>query len=200
MAMNWIETLRTEEPDALTRVRYMFNPLRLKMSPQFHAIVACLLGVQEVWTQPEFAHMYITSDNFLLGMRVGDCGANDFIGSSDDLIANLKGLVELHELTDDEKRAFVESANNHISNSSATFDLAKALNVSFEEVEVTVSHCRLHVWKGTTVRDLIVNHPDLCEGVEYKETDEKDSDGYPVKEVVPIDIDGAIERGDLIIH
>lgn len=82
------------------------HPKQIKVSPIFHAIIACLLR-QEGWTDPELASLTITSDNFLLGMRKGDIGFNDFIGAEEDLRNNCDGVSDAAELSAEEKKYFL---------------------------------------------------------------------------------------------
>ena len=74
------------------------HPDQIRVGPQFHAVLACLLG-QTGWTTPELAALSVTSDGFLLGMRRGDYGFNDFIGTHDDLAHNLRGVAQAAGLT-----------------------------------------------------------------------------------------------------
>ena len=77
------------------------SPARVRASPTFHAIVACLLGT-EGWGSPELVSVTVTSDGFLLGMREGDCGFNDFLGTKADLDDNLAGVADAAGLTEAE--------------------------------------------------------------------------------------------------
>lgn len=68
------------------------HPSKLRVSPKFHAILACMLG--QKWTTPWYTSLCITSDGCLLGERAGDVGFNDFIGDVADLEANLRGVCQ----------------------------------------------------------------------------------------------------------
>jgi hypothetical protein len=82
------------------------HPTQVRVSPLFHAVLACLLG-QTGWTTPELASLTVTSDGFLLGMRQGDCGFNDFLGTHDDLARNLRGVAEAVGLISAETHALL---------------------------------------------------------------------------------------------
>jgi hypothetical protein len=68
---------------------------RVRISPKGRAIIDCFLE-----RESEFQSLCVTSDGFLLGMRTGDIGYNDFIGSASSLLHNLLGMSK--ELIDTE--------------------------------------------------------------------------------------------------
>jgi hypothetical protein len=76
----------------------LLSPRVLHVSPQFHAILACLLG-QEGWSRPELAALTVTSDGYLLGRVKGDVGFNSFLGTKADLDQNLEGVAACVGLT-----------------------------------------------------------------------------------------------------
>ena len=72
-----------------------------EMSGKMAAIVACIL--REKWTEPAMAELCITSDGGLLARMEGDIGFNDFLGSVYDLERNVSNLLEVAELTKEER-------------------------------------------------------------------------------------------------
>lgn len=84
------------------------NPRRFTaMSGKMAAIVGCILGDEAPFTtQPAIAELVITSDGALLARHAGDVGANEFIGSADDLERNITQLEIAAGLTPDEVDQF----------------------------------------------------------------------------------------------
>ena len=77
------------------------HPARFSdMSPQMAAIVGCIIGIPCI--DPSLTSMHITSDGFVLATAEGDIGANDFIGSADDLDRNWENLLVAAGLSEDE--------------------------------------------------------------------------------------------------
>ena len=72
------------------------------MSPKMAAIVSYVLGEGE-WTDPAIQEMAIASDGGVLAGHVGDVGLNDFIGSAEDLERNVRNLLDVAGLTDEER-------------------------------------------------------------------------------------------------
>jgi hypothetical protein len=93
----------------IDRLVAKLNPKAIRVSPMFHAILACMLG-QSGWTNPSLAALTVTSDGFLLGMREGDYGFNDFLGSRQDLMDNLHGVADAADLTQSEKKKLLALA------------------------------------------------------------------------------------------
>jgi hypothetical protein len=85
------------------RLAAKLSPAKVRVSPMFHAILACLLG-QTGWSRPELAAVTVTNDGFLLGMAEGDVGFNHFLGAKADLDDNLSGLADAMGLTPKEKK------------------------------------------------------------------------------------------------
>jgi hypothetical protein len=86
------------------------NPNRFTaMSGKMAAIVGCILGVQ--YTDPQLVELCLTCDDYVLGRREGDCGANEWIGSGDDLRNNLNRLIEAAELTPEEISYLAQRVN-----------------------------------------------------------------------------------------
>jgi hypothetical protein len=85
------------------------HPEQIRVSPLFHAILAYLLG-QTGWTTPELAALSVTSDGFLLGMRKGDVGYDDFLGTHADLDRNLRGVADAVDLTPAERETLLTLA------------------------------------------------------------------------------------------
>jgi hypothetical protein len=83
----------------LTALRKKLSPDNVRVSPMFHAVLACLLGA-EGWARPNLAALTVTSDGFLLGMVEGDIGHNCFIGPVSTLEKNIRGVAEVVGLTD----------------------------------------------------------------------------------------------------
>ncbi len=74
--------LTADEIDAL---RLKVSPLRLRVSPKFHALLGYLLQVRD-WTSPNIGSLCITSDGFM----IADGG---FLGAVDDLNNNIRGMA-----------------------------------------------------------------------------------------------------------
>ena len=89
-----------ETPKA--RLVAALNPSKVRVTPMFHAILAVLLG-EKGWASPNLVGLCITSDDFLLGMREGDIGYNDFLGSAADLRRNIRGVCEVCEVSDQDR-------------------------------------------------------------------------------------------------
>lgn len=70
-----------------------FAPDRLTVSGKFTAVLACLFGGHP-WTEPAIAELAVTCDGFLLARQEGEIGHNDIIGSFDDLVRNMRGVLE----------------------------------------------------------------------------------------------------------
>ena len=73
----------------------------VKVSDQFMAILACLVG-ESGWTTPGLAELVVTSDGMLLGRCEGEPEFRGFLGSLDDLLRNIHGLAPVAELDGDE--------------------------------------------------------------------------------------------------
>lgn len=79
------------------------HPSRLPgMSGAMAAIVAYILN--QNWTEPSIKEIIITSDEFVLARQEGDIGANEFIGSFEDLRRNWDELLTAAGLTDSERK------------------------------------------------------------------------------------------------
>jgi hypothetical protein len=92
----------------LNEVREKLHPRRVRVSPKFCAMLACLL--EDHWTEPAIAELVITSDGHLLARHEGDCGFNDFIGDSGDLFRNLRGVSAAAGLTSEETEWLLQRA------------------------------------------------------------------------------------------
>jgi hypothetical protein len=77
------------------------------MSGKMAAIVGYIIGEEYVHA-PAIAEITITSDGFALARNEGDCGCNEFLGSAAQVEDNMDRLVEVAELTKEEK-AWVRS-------------------------------------------------------------------------------------------
>lgn len=84
------------------------HPSRVRTSPRFTAILACLLDQE--WTWPRIEQLTVTCDGFLLAMREGDVGFNDFIGGYAELVRNLEGIGEVAGLSEGELDFLVRRA------------------------------------------------------------------------------------------
>jgi hypothetical protein len=78
------------------------NPGAMRVSPMFHALLAVLLG-QTGWSRPSLVTFVITSDDFIVAMREGDIGCNDFLGTAADLRRNIVGVCKAAELADEDR-------------------------------------------------------------------------------------------------
>jgi hypothetical protein len=72
------------------------------MSGKMAAIVAHIVG--ERWTCPAIVELVVTSDGNLLACHEGDCGCNDYLGTVDNLKANWARLLEVADLTPEERQ------------------------------------------------------------------------------------------------
>jgi len=78
------------------------HPARFtQMSGKMAAIVGCILTHR--FTDPQIVELNVSSDRFVLARTEGDIGFNEFIGSFDDLKRNWDNLLEVADLTADEK-------------------------------------------------------------------------------------------------
>jgi hypothetical protein len=72
------------------------------MSGKMAAIVAHIVG--ERWTSPAIVGLMATSDGHLLACHEGDCGCNDYLGTVDNLKSNWARLLEVADLTPEERQ------------------------------------------------------------------------------------------------
>ena len=87
------------EPDEIRRS--CADKLRqVQVSDHFTAILGCLLG--EAWTTPKLAEMVLSPDGVLLGRCDGQHGHATFLGASEDLLRNIRGVAEVAGLDGDE--------------------------------------------------------------------------------------------------
>ena len=78
------------------------NPTRFSdMSAKMAAIVGYILGLS--FTDPKIAELVVTSDKMVLARQEGDCGCNDFIGNLSELESNWTSLLDVADLTEDER-------------------------------------------------------------------------------------------------
>lgn len=77
------------------------SPGHVRVSGKFTAILGCILD--QAWTDPRLVALYRTSDDILLGQLEGDVGANEMLGTWDDLQRNLAGVADAVSLTSDER-------------------------------------------------------------------------------------------------
>lgn len=92
----------------LNEVREKLHPRKMRVSPKFCAMLACLL--EDRWTEPAIAELVITSDGMVLARHEGDIGFNDFIADSGDLLRNLRGVSEAAGLTSEETTWLLQRA------------------------------------------------------------------------------------------
>lgn len=72
------------------------------MSPKMAAIVGHIFGIEI--TDPVIDALFVTSDGFVLAQHAGDCGANCFIGSYEQLRNNWVRLLNAtYDLTPGER-------------------------------------------------------------------------------------------------
>ena len=72
----------------------------VEISDHFQAILGCLLG--ESWTTPRLVEMVITPDGHLLGRCDDEATFTAFLGASEDLLRNIRGVAEVAECDGDE--------------------------------------------------------------------------------------------------
>ena len=72
----------------------------IETSPQFSALLACLLD--QDWTTPRIDELCISPDRCVLARLVGEAAFKLFIGAEADLIRNIHGIAEVAELDGDE--------------------------------------------------------------------------------------------------
>jgi hypothetical protein len=72
------------------------------MSGKMAAIVAYIIG--ERWTSPVIVELVATSDGHLLACHEGDCGCNHYLGTVDNLKSNWARLLEVADLTPEERQ------------------------------------------------------------------------------------------------
>lgn len=93
--------------ETYTGLEQKLDPRRFSaMSGKMAGILACILRTDRWETRPAIAELIVTSDGGLLARHAGDIGANDFIGSVEDLDSNLRRLVRVAGLTQAEQRLF----------------------------------------------------------------------------------------------
>ena len=68
------------------------HPTNIQYSGKMCALVAYVLD--QCWTNPQIIELIVTNDGFVLAAVEGDCGANDIIGSMDDLRHNFNRLLD----------------------------------------------------------------------------------------------------------
>lgn len=71
------------------------------MSPKMAAIVGCILGMD--WTKPRITGLMVTTDGGLLASTDEDPLFDEFLGSSYDLLANWNRLLDVAELSEEER-------------------------------------------------------------------------------------------------
>ncbi len=72
------------------------------MSGKMAALVGYILD--ESWSDPALAELHITTDGFVLARTQGDVGCNEFIGSAGDLENNISHLLDVADLTQEERQ------------------------------------------------------------------------------------------------
>jgi hypothetical protein len=72
----------------------------VEVSDHFQAILECLLG--EDWTTPRLIEMAITPDGHLVGQCEGQASFGTYLGASENLIRNVRGVAAVAELDGDE--------------------------------------------------------------------------------------------------
>lgn len=78
-------------------LKQKFHPNRFRCSPQFHAMIAFVLG--EEWTTPSLCTMSITSDGFVVSLQ-------NFLGSASEMEENFRGALNHVNATDKQKQEF----------------------------------------------------------------------------------------------
>lgn len=87
------------EPDEI-RASCARKVAAVEISDHFRAILGCLL--EEDWTTPRLIEMTITPDGHLLGKCEGQASFGTFLGASEDLLRNVRGVALVAELDGDE--------------------------------------------------------------------------------------------------
>jgi hypothetical protein len=90
-------TARKSRPlsaNEIDKLRLKVSPLRLRVSPKFHALLGYLLQVKG-WTSPDIYYVTITSDGFM----IVDGG---FLGAVDDLYHNISGMAQQNIISERE--------------------------------------------------------------------------------------------------
>lgn len=108
------------EPE-LDELTGKFCPERLNVSGMFTALLARMLGGFR-WTNPSIAEIILTADNCVMARREGDIGANEFIGSLDDLKRNLRGVVDVVGLNPEERIRLAFIIGQNVTVGRANFD------------------------------------------------------------------------------
>jgi hypothetical protein len=94
-----VATVGPEELEALQKKLY---PGRFPgMSGKMMAIVGYI--IESHWTSPQIDEMAVTSDGFVLASQLGDIGMNVMIGSLSDLERNWEALLDVADLTLEER-------------------------------------------------------------------------------------------------
>ena len=88
------------------------SPERLLCSGKMTAVLGCICGQQ--WTNPRIVELCVTSDGVVLGVREGDCGANEIVGDRSDLVRNLRGVADAVGLTHEERLRFAVLAGHSV--------------------------------------------------------------------------------------
>ena len=97
------EEANLEHPNASPEVIRKLHPrLFPNMSPKMAAIVGCILA--QPFAEPSLIGITVTTDRFVLGMRQGEIGFNDFIGAWSDLDRNWRALLDAADLTQTERK------------------------------------------------------------------------------------------------
>jgi len=72
----------------------------VQVSDHFRAMLGCLLA--QDWTTPRLTDMVISPDGHILGRCEGQPGFSTFLGASEDLLRNVRGVAKVAELDGDE--------------------------------------------------------------------------------------------------
>ena len=90
-ALNAARSTKPLTADEIDTLRLKVSPLRLRVSPKFHAMLGYLLQVKG-WTRPDIGSMVVTSDGFI----IADGG---FLGAVSDLRDNIVGMQRENIIT-----------------------------------------------------------------------------------------------------
>ena len=99
-------TTRTQD-EIKAAVAKKLHPNRLRVSPMFTAILACLVG--ESWTQPAILELCVLDDG-ILAREEGHLGFDRFLAAPSDLWRNLRGVADAAELDEEETAWLVAQA------------------------------------------------------------------------------------------
>lgn len=106
------------EIDSLTG---KFHPNRLAVSGKMTALLARLLGGYR-WTDPALVEIALTSDGNIFVVNEGDVRSTFLEGNVEDLKWNLRGVVDVVDVTHHERIRLAFLFMSNVTNHGADFD------------------------------------------------------------------------------